>query len=118
MEVHERIKARRKEIGLSADDVAEALGVSRAIIYRYESADIDKVPTTIIEPLSRILRCTISYLMGWEDDTQVHSENDFILSDLEKNIIRKFRTLNNGERSMFLGSLGIKDEKGDIEKMA
>ena len=30
MEVYERIKARRKELGLSADDVAAALGVSRA----------------------------------------------------------------------------------------
>lgn len=74
MEVYERIKARRKELGLSADDVAEALGVSRATIYRYESADIEKLPTTIIEPLAKILHCSIAYLMGWEGHDNAYSK--------------------------------------------
>ncbi len=69
MEVYERIKNRRKELGLSADNVADALGISRATIYRYESADIEKLPTTIIEPLSKILRCSPAYLMGWSEPT-------------------------------------------------
>ena len=115
MEVYERIKARRKEIGLSADDVAEALGVSRATVYRYESADIEKLPTTIIEPLAKVLKCSIAYLMGWEE--KPNANNDFYLSDLENDIIRKFRTLNNGERAMFLRTIGV-EEKGDVAKMA
>jgi len=67
LEVYEKIKARRKELGLSADEVAVALGVSRATVYRYESAEIEKLPTTILEPLSKILHCSPSYLMGWDD---------------------------------------------------
>lgn len=67
MEIYERIKARRKEMGLSAEDIAKALGVSRATIYRYESADIEKLPTSILKPLSDVLKCSIPYLMGWED---------------------------------------------------
>ena len=43
------------------------MGVSRATIYRYESADIEKLPLTILEPLSKILRCSPAYLMGWDD---------------------------------------------------
>lgn len=46
-------------------------------------------------------------------------KNDFSLSDLEKDIIRKFRTLNNGERAMFLRTIGVDDtEKGESVKMA
>lgn len=71
MEIYERIKARRKEMGLSAEDVAKALGVSRATIYRYESADIEKLPTSILEPLSDVLKCSIPYLMGWEDAEKI-----------------------------------------------
>ena len=115
MEVYERIKARRKELGLSADDVAEALGVSRATVYRYESADIEKLPTTIIEPLAKVLKCSIAYLMGWEENSNTY--NSFQVSDLEKEIILKFRQLTNGERDMFLRSLGI-EEKRDNEKLA
>lgn len=63
-----RMKLRRKEIGLSAEKVAMALGVSPATIYRYEKGDIEKVPSDVIEPLARILHTSAAYLMGWEDD--------------------------------------------------
>ena len=67
MEIYERIKHRRKEIGLSAETVAEKLGVSPATIYRYENNDIKKFPTDILEPLSKVLRTTPAYLLGLED---------------------------------------------------
>lgn len=35
MEIYERIKTRRKEIGMSAEEVAEKLGVSPATIIFY-----------------------------------------------------------------------------------
>ena len=67
MTIGERIKRRRLELGLSADDVAHALGKNRATIYRYESNDIEKLPTTVLEPLAEVLKTTPAYLMGWED---------------------------------------------------
>lgn len=78
MEIYERIKKRRKEIGLSAEEVAHALHVSRATIYRYESKEIEKLPTNIIEPLAKVLKCSVSYLMGWDemDDTRKDSNSD------------------------------------------
>ena len=56
MTIHERIKKRRKELGLTAEQVAEALKVSRATVYRYESGEIKKIPMNIIEPLAKILQ--------------------------------------------------------------
>ena len=44
MTTGERMKFRRKELGLSADEVAAALNVSRATIFRYEKGDIEKLP--------------------------------------------------------------------------
>lgn len=67
MEIYERIKMRRKEIGLSAETVAEQLGVSPATIYRYENNDIKKFPTDILVPLAKVLRTTPAYLLGNDD---------------------------------------------------
>lgn len=67
MTTGQRMKERRKELGLSAEYVAEKLGVSPATIYRYENGDIEKTPGGILDPLSKILRTTPAYLMGWED---------------------------------------------------
>ena len=67
MTTGERMKQRRKEIGFSAEKVAERLGVSPATIYRYEKGDIEKVPVDSLAELAKILQPTPAYLMGWEE---------------------------------------------------
>ena len=67
MTTGQRMKNRRKAIGLSAERVAEILGVSPATIYRYENGDIEKVPGDRLAPIAAALQTTPAYLMGWED---------------------------------------------------
>ena len=78
MIVGKRIKQRRKELGLSADDLAQQLGKDRSTIYRYEKGDIENMPLDILEPIAKVLRTTPQYLMGW---TEVQKNND-VLSDI------------------------------------
>ena len=68
MTIGKRIKRQRIKLGLTADEVGRALGKNRATIYRYESSYIEKLPTTVLEPLAKVLKTTPAYLMGWEDD--------------------------------------------------
>ena len=70
MNVGERIRDRRKELEMSVDDLALILGKDRSTIYRYESNDIEKLPTTILEPLAKALRTTPAYLMGWSNNSE------------------------------------------------
>lgn len=76
MTTGQRIKIRRKEIGISAEYVAEKLGVSPATIYRYENGDIEKVPGDRLAPIAKILQTTPQALMGWEMPTQILPTND------------------------------------------
>ena len=71
MTTGERMKLRRKELGLSAEVVAKKLGVSPATVYRYEKGDIEKLPGDILPTLSKVLQTTAAYLMGWEEDNSV-----------------------------------------------
>lgn len=71
MNVGHRMKQRRKELRLSADDVAEKIGVNRSTVFRYEKGDIEKLPLEILEPLSEILRTTPQQLMGWDDNPDI-----------------------------------------------
>ncbi len=87
MEIYERIKERRKELGLSAETVAEKLGISPATMYRYEKNDIKKFPIDILKPLADVLHTTPSYLMGWSEDTKQFSE----LTIHEKAVITAYR---------------------------
>ena len=77
MTVGERMKARRKSLGISADKVAEALGVSRSTIFRYEKGDIEKVPSEQLEPIAYVLNTSVGYLMGWVEDPDWSAPDDF-----------------------------------------
>lgn len=80
MNIGERMKERRKQLKITADQVAERIGVSRSNVYRYEKGDIEKLPIEVLEPLSEILRTTPQYLMGWETNEDILT----IYNELEK----------------------------------
>lgn len=68
MTTGKRMRQRRKELGLSAEYVAEKLGCSAATVYRYENGDIEKMPVDILDPLSVILNTSPKFLMGWDEE--------------------------------------------------
>ena len=116
--INDRIRERRIALDMTLLEVANFLGVKEATAQRYESGAIKSIGHETISRLSEILKCTPSYLMGWEDSPSLTYKESFPLSALEKDIILKFRTLNNGEHAMFLRAIGIEDEKEKDTKMA
>lgn len=70
MTTGERIKCRRKELSMSAEQLAEKVNLSPATIYRYEKGDIEKVPADILKKIARALNSSPAYLMGWESENK------------------------------------------------
>lgn len=84
MTTGQRMRERRKELGLSAEYVADRLGVSPATIYRYEKGDIEKMPGNILEPVAQILRTTPAYLMGWKESSSVDKPSVSSLREIDE----------------------------------
>jgi transcriptional regulator with XRE-family HTH domain len=57
-----RLRAQRIAAGMSAQDAARTLGVSRALLYRYESGQIVKLDT--LERLARLYQTSPTVLLG------------------------------------------------------
>lgn len=68
MDVKDRISNRRKELGLTLEDIAKSVGVSRVTVLRWESGEIGNMRTDKIQRLCKALSVTPAYLMGWTDD--------------------------------------------------
>lgn len=60
----DRLRAYRMGAGLQADEVAQQLGVSRAVIYRMEKGEIVKIDT--LERLAHLLGTSLASLLGVE----------------------------------------------------
>lgn len=66
--VGQRIHRRRKELNMSADELAERIGKDRATVYRYEKGEIENMPMALLQPTADALEVSISYLMGLEEN--------------------------------------------------
>ena len=76
MTVGERMKHRRKEIGMSAEQVAEKLGISPSTVYRYENGEIEKMGIDKLAPIADAIQTTPAYLMGWNNDFSEPTEKE------------------------------------------
>ena len=65
--LQDRIKERRTALGLTLLELAEQLGVKEATMQRYESGEIKNIKHETVYELSKLLKCSPSYLMGWSD---------------------------------------------------
>lgn len=75
MNVGDRIKLRRKEIGMSQTDLANKVGSTKQNIYKYENGIITNIPSDKIEAISAALCTTPAYLMGWDDTADSHDSD-------------------------------------------
>lgn len=62
----DNLKAARLQAGMTLDEVAQKVGVSRQTIQRYESGVIQNIPSDNIEKIANILGVSPGVLMGWE----------------------------------------------------
>ncbi len=130
MTLGEIIKKYRTEHDMSMRDFEALSGISRGYLSMLEKNENprSKKPITpsidMIKQVANAIGLTFDQVFDMMDAQEISlavpskSTNAALsLSPLEREIILKFRKLTNGERDMFLRSLGI-EEKGDVAKMA
>src|ERR1017187_9640333 len=61
-EIGNRLRAYRLGSGLSADEIAKQLGISRTALYRFEKGELAKIET--LERLAELLGVSIPTLLG------------------------------------------------------
>lgn len=85
MNLQDRIKARRLELGMTLADVAYKMGVAESTVSRYESSHIQDIKIDKFKRLADVLKTTPAELLGWNEKEATPDVvyND-ILIELEK----------------------------------
>ena len=84
MNIGERIKQKRMELGWSQRELANKMGYSdNSTLARIENGKVDVYQNKIVQ-FSEVLGVSIAYLMGWEEEEQ---KNDLIAE-----VVLKMRT--------------------------
>lgn len=63
MSIGNVIKHRRLKLDLTLDEVANAIGVNKSTIHKYESEEVKDIGASKIKPLAKILQMTVDELL-------------------------------------------------------
>lgn len=77
----ERIKALRNAKGISQEELAKMLDISKQAVGKYESNIVTNIPSDKIEAMAVIFGTTPDYIMGWD---KVEKENEDAVDILVK----------------------------------
>ena len=68
MSFGDNLRNRRKELGLTQEEIGKRIGCGKSTINRYENGEIN-VPYDRILAAAKALETTPAYLMGWSDES-------------------------------------------------
>lgn len=114
----DRLRAIRKEYGLTQQNIADVLGVDRTTYTVYEGGSITPSPATLVK-LSQIYNVTVGYLIGVEENhpelrkiPEEKQEKKLLSSDPisllkkeEKELLLYFRVLSDAEKHKIIDEM-------------
>ena len=110
MSIGTRIMNRRKELGMTQDDLAKKMGYkSRSTINKIEMG-INDISQSKVVMFSKVLDTTIAYLMGWDEEESITEEikkdNDIttdiiVRMRIDKDFLSVVETLNTLDEEKF-----------------
>lgn len=95
MSIGEQIKKRRKELGMSAEDLGKATGRSRATIYRLENGDTSSFTVETLEAIASALGVDLAYLLSEsiQDNLKAWPESAAAIYMATDNLFEKYGAL-------------------------
>ena len=79
--IGERMKSRRKQLGLTQKQVADRMGLSEGSISRYESGKIENATTVVLNKFAVVLKVEPSWLIGFKVETDFEHRLKSIIKD-------------------------------------
>ena len=84
--------ARRKELGLTLEEVGNFVGVTKSTVKKWETGYIDNMKRDKIALLSKVLQISPLAIIGISENLDpCNADNVFDISDLEKQLVLKYR---------------------------
>ena len=105
-----RLKETREERGISAKELAGAVGINKSTIHRYETGDFKSIKKSVLEDIADYLNVNPDYLIGATDQKHTVKEAEDLLStitDGEKMLLELFRRVPVESQQMVLDMIRI-----------
>lgn len=100
MGMGDRIKERRLFMGYTQDELGALLGLQKSAVAKYENGRVENIKRSVIAKMAKVLCCSPSYLMGWEEleESSKYIVRPYIIAERTESIpdelLNAYMTLN------------------------
>ncbi len=94
MTIGEMIATRRKELGLTLEEIGCAVGVGKSTVKKWESGYIANMRRDKIAALAKILQLSPAEFIGDESENTPPKQSEVILTSDEKRLLDCYRSFN------------------------
>lgn len=91
-----RIRACRKQLGMTQAELADKLGIQNSAVAKYENGRVSNIKRSTIQAMADIFNVSPVWLMGIEDEHQVS------LTDNQRDLIDKITRLDDSKVATLL----------------
>lgn len=106
-DIGNRINSARDQRGMTLDEIAKAVGVTKSTIQRYEKGTISRIKLPVIESIARVLNVDPNWLIGNTDvpgssKVSCPVSGEWTLTYNEQKLIQNYRDLNHEGKEKLL----------------
>ena len=97
----DRISQKRKEKGMTMEELGNALGLQASAINKYEKGLVENIKRPVIKEMARVLECDPVWLMGFDvEDIKPAADYAINLTEDEQLLIEAYRSNDETYRKM------------------
>ncbi len=115
--IGKKIRELRLNLNLTLEEVANFVGVGKSTVAKWESGRIANMKRDKIASLSKVLKVSPTYLMGWENEKQSTSTQRNNYTDAEKSLINNYRELNHNGQEYIKDQMNFAKSQDKYKKL-
>lgn len=103
--IGERIKALRKKEGLTMEQLAERVGVSKVSIHKWEAGKVDNMKSSHVNNVAKAFGVSPAYLLGFEDKQAFTVEVERPASSEERMLVYLYKLLSEENKARLVETI-------------
>lgn len=104
-EVGEKIKMLRKKEGLTMEQLAKRVGVSKASVHKWEAGKVDNMKRTHIAKVAEVFGVSPAYLLGFEGKQTVAVDIEHPASSEERMLVYLYKLLSEENKARLVETI-------------
>lgn len=92
----QRLRNRRRELGLTLEEVGKIVGLTRSGVQKVENAVVTNITVSKVELFAQALKCNPAWLLDWTDKPELLTTppDTITLKSPERDLLDKYRSMN------------------------